>query len=265
MNDVCKLILSFTFYSFLGWVCETVYCSVNARKFINRGFLNGPFCPVYGIGALLVVKILSPFERNIAALFILGMFLTSLLEYITAYLLEKLFHTKWWDYSTYKFNIHGRVCLKNSLMFGALSVIMLTFINPMAQAIINKMTPLLVWLIAVILLVYFIVDTAVTVHTILQINGKLAQMEELRNEFAEKSALIKARLYKSIEAKLDIALDAEIKDRLEWLSQRLNELGQTNKHLQRRLINAFPNMTSIRHNEALLRIKDNIRIRKKKQ
>ena len=126
-------LLLFLCYSFLGWACETVYCSIGKRKFVNRGFLNGPLCPVYGFGALAVLYFLRPVSDNIPLLFVSGMVLTSVIEYITGYLLEKLFATKWWDYSSRRFNIHGRVCLRNSLMFGALSVVAVRVIDPVIR------------------------------------------------------------------------------------------------------------------------------------
>ena len=115
--------LSFVAYSFLGWCCETTYCSIGAGHFINRGFLSGPVCPVYGFGAMAVILLLEPVKNSAALVFLLGMAVASVLEYITGWLLETLFHTKWWDYSTYRFNIHGRVCLRNSLMLDRKSVV----------------------------------------------------------------------------------------------------------------------------------------------
>ena len=134
-----QLFLAFLTYSFLGWVCETVYCSIGQRKFVNRGFLNGPLCPVYGFGAMAVLFFLRPVRENLLVLYLSGVLVTSVIEYITGFLLEKLFATKWWDYSTYRFNIHGRVCLRNSLMFGVLSVIAARVIDPVVQGMIASL------------------------------------------------------------------------------------------------------------------------------
>ena len=92
---IAELILKFTIYSFLGWLCETVYCSVGQRRFVYRGFLNGPVCPIYGFGALLVLFFLMDVKDNLLALFTAGMVVTSTLEYLTSFLMEKLFHAKW--------------------------------------------------------------------------------------------------------------------------------------------------------------------------
>lgn len=124
-------------YSFFGFIIETIYTSVPARKFQDRGFLSSPIIPIYGFGAMSVILILAPYTKNIILLFVLSFFLTSVLEYITSYVMEKLFHMRWWDYSERKFNIKGRVCLRNSLMFGGLSVILIELIHPYIISIMN--------------------------------------------------------------------------------------------------------------------------------
>ena len=123
---ILELFLHFVFYSFLGWVAETIYCSLLQGKFVYRGFLSGPVCPIYGFGAIFVITLLQPFKENILMLFLMGVVITSTLEYITSYLLEVIFHMKWWDYSKRKFNINGRVCAWNSSLFGILSVFAVT-------------------------------------------------------------------------------------------------------------------------------------------
>ena len=96
-------ILYFFIYSMLGWVCECLYCGIGAKRFVNRGFLEGPYCPIYGWGALFVLYALRPFRDHIVLLFLAGMVGTSVLEYVTSYVMEKLFHSKWWDYSQRRF------------------------------------------------------------------------------------------------------------------------------------------------------------------
>jgi len=103
--DFYSVVLLFFVYSFIGYVCEILYVSSIQRRFVDRGFLHGPICPVYGFGALLVIFLLKPVSHSIPILFISAVILTSVLEYFTGFLLETLFNTKWWDYSQYKFNI----------------------------------------------------------------------------------------------------------------------------------------------------------------
>ena len=136
--DFRILFLLFLIYSAVGWLCESVYCSVPARKFINRGFLNGPLCPIYGVGALLADALLTPVAWSLPLLFLGGAIVTSVLEYFTGWLLETLFHAKWWDYSNKKWNLHGRVCLRNSILFGLMCVILLRVLHPLLLGLVLR-------------------------------------------------------------------------------------------------------------------------------
>ena len=132
-------------YSFLGWIYESAICSIDESRLVNRGFLNGPICPVYGFGALASILVLDQRTDNVIILFFAGMILTCTVEYITAVLLEKLFHAKWWDYSHHRINFQGRVCLLGALVFGFLSVLLIKYIHPFVGGLINQLpTPALV-------------------------------------------------------------------------------------------------------------------------
>ena len=104
-----QVILLFFIYSFIGWLWETVYCSLKAKKFVYRGFLVGPYCPIYGFGVLSVLYFVEPFENNLLVLYVGSAVLVTILEYVTSYGLEKLFHASWWDYHDVPFNLNGRV------------------------------------------------------------------------------------------------------------------------------------------------------------
>lgn len=256
MTQASNLFLTFCLYSFLGWVCESIYCSIGERKLINRGFLNGPVCPVYGFGAVIVVKLLTPFENNLVLLFLTGMAATSVLEYITGFLLETLFHTKWWDYSGRKCNIHGRVCLRNSLLFGGLSVIAMKLVNPVVAGLVGRLHGWALFTVAGGLLALLASDIAVSVRTILQLNGKLEQLQKLAAEIKEAEAEKKQALERALEARaaerqerrlatLEAAADT-LGSALERLQDQLAERraasAARNKFLQERLLRAFPHM-----------------------
>ncbi|WP_346961821.1 putative ABC transporter permease [Clostridium sp.] len=118
MVDIFSVLFMYwIIYSLLGWVVETIYCSVIDGYFVGRGFLNGPLCPIYGFGELFLLLLLNQYSDNIAIVLILSMIYTTIIEYITSFIMEKLFKMRWWDYSEHKFNIGGRVCLKNSFLF----------------------------------------------------------------------------------------------------------------------------------------------------
>ena len=114
LNVVLLLII----YSFLGWIVECTYCVLGTGVWINRGFLYGPFIPIYGFGAVLVLGAINYLPNNIFIIFLGSIIITSILEYLTSYLMELFFHTRWWDYSELPFNLNGRICLLNSLLFG---------------------------------------------------------------------------------------------------------------------------------------------------
>ena len=116
MDNIVKYILLFFFYSAGGWLLESIYCSIGEKKIINRGFLTGPLCPIYGTAAIvMVVLIYNPFRDNALVVFLLGIVLCYIVEYITSYIMEKLFAARWWDYTYELLNINGRICLKHSL------------------------------------------------------------------------------------------------------------------------------------------------------
>ncbi|WP_050698942.1 putative ABC transporter permease [Anaeromassilibacillus senegalensis] len=260
MQNLSELFLLFTIYSFIGWMCESIYCSVIAEKLINRGFLNGPFCPIYGVGALLVIKLLAPFAGNPAVLYLASVVVTSILEYVTGFLLEKLFHTKWWDYSHRRFNLQGRVCLGNALLFGVMGVIVTHRVHPSILHLLAQIPA--DWLLAltIALGIYFLCDTAITVRTILQLNGRLAELQRVLDEIREKGGTVldeKRRTVLETKARLEEGTKA----RLEALRSRQKALEQESRLLHRRLINAFPTMKSIRHSESLAHMQQALRER----
>ena len=120
-TDLYHILNWFFIYSFLGWVWETFYVSTKHGEFVNRGFVSGPFCTIYGFGAISVYLILKPIENHVLLLFLGGIVVATVLEYITAVLMESIFHTSWWDYSDQKFNFQGRICLGVSLGWGVLT------------------------------------------------------------------------------------------------------------------------------------------------
>ncbi len=125
-----KYFLLFMTYSVLGWCIEVVGKFITKGEFINRGFLIGPYCPIYGSGALLLTFLLNRYVNDKLVLFVMSIVVCSILEYVTSYVMEKIFHIRWWDYSNYKFNINGRICLETMIPFGILGVIGLCYINP---------------------------------------------------------------------------------------------------------------------------------------
>lgn len=237
-------VLFFFCYSVLGWMCETVYCSVGAKKFVNRGFLNGPICPVYGFGALLVISVLRPLHGNPLLIFVVGAVVTSALEYVTGWLLETIFHMKLWDYSKRKLNLHGRVCLRNSVMFGLLCVVLDLWIHPFFARYIEALPTLWLGLLGGFLCGVLFSDCLVTVYTFLRVNGHIQKMQDAAESF--HSAIKTMREEQRAQAATAIA---ELRTQLERM--------QTDTHiLERRVLRAFPQMRSKRYPEAMEKLKD---------
>lgn len=227
----------FLFYSFLGWVCETVFCSLAARKFINRGFLSGPFCPIYGFGALLVILLFSGLQNHVLLLFVCSMVGASALEYLTSFLLEKLFRLRLWDYSNRKWNLHGRVCLRNSLLFGVMAVLMVTVIHPYVSRWMAALPETVLWVGFLFLAAYFLLDTGVTVYALLTIRRQTGQSPtELEGLAALRNQVLS---------------QAQEKRR-----QRRQKRLQA---LYRRLEKAFPRMKPLGDPEALRRLLEEAR------
>ena len=125
VNTIYELAWIFFIYSFIGWCGEGIVAAVNRHKFVNRGFIAGPLCPIYGTGAVAVAVFLPELKENLIFLFIGGMIVTSFVEYITGRLMEKILHKKWWDYSDQKFHLDGYICLRVSALWGVCSVLMI--------------------------------------------------------------------------------------------------------------------------------------------
>ena len=132
------IFLLFIFYSFLGWLMEVTCKLIQYKRFINRGFLMGPICPIYGHGAIIMLILLKDFASNPFILFVMSMLVCTTLEYLTSYFMEKLFSARWWDYSNKKFNINGRICLETLIPFGILGVIIMYVTNPWLLNIYEK-------------------------------------------------------------------------------------------------------------------------------
>lgn len=180
------LFLWFLLYAFIGWVYESVLVSVSERRWVNRGFLNGPLCPIYGCGAVLAIVLLHDFTNPIE-IFLISSFGASILEYITSWGMEKLFHARWWDYSHYRFNIQGRICLLGAIVFGFGGVLIIDVVQPQVERL-TAMIPLLaVHVICAVAAIVVIIDTIVTVVGIVGLSERLAKFSEAVQERAEKA------------------------------------------------------------------------------
>ena len=163
LHTVDIYLLLFSSYAILGWCMEVLVVLIVEKKFVNRGFLIGPYCPIYGWGAVLITILLNRYVDDPIALFIFGMVICSLLEYITSWAMEKIFNARWWDYSTKKFNINGRVCLETTIPFGLLGLLIVCVLNPFFVGIYKSFSNMTLLIICVVFSIIFIIDNIFSV------------------------------------------------------------------------------------------------------
>lgn len=255
----------FVIYSFVGWVVEVIYQALKKGKIINRGFLNGPVCPIYGFGMVAVllffdyIDIGSLQEASGVFLFAIGVLFSTAIELFGGWTLDKLFHTKWWDYSKEKYNLHGYICLKFSIIWGIGVVFIMHVIHPLVQKFSVNLVPSKIgwWILAILYIIYFI-DLVVTVTEIIGLNKQIKQLEETKASLRVVSDAISTRVGESAirtsqrieESQIQSELAREkVKDDLlmkkeyyEKTIQATRENIATRKKAVVRLMQAFPEL-----------------------
>lgn len=181
-----NMLFYYAIYSFLGWCVESIYKTILEKKFINSGFLYGPFCPIYGFGAVIMILLLDKLPKNIFLIFIASVILLTIWEYIVGVLLERIFKTKYWDYSNLKFNINGRVCLKNSIYWGILGIILIFIIHPLISYMVNTIPVTTLFHANIIIYIILLTDVIITVNRLLFIDEKIKQLYEIGDKIKEK-------------------------------------------------------------------------------
>ena len=254
-----EIILGFFIYGFLGWCTEVAFAAVVDRKFVNRGFLNGPICPIYGIGIISVAFILHDYQNDIVKLYCLSAIVVTLLEWMTGIVLEKLFHHRWWDYSHLPLNIQGYICLPFSLAWGVACVVVIHYIHPFTLKLIHFIPEFLAVGMIAALAVVFTADVYVTVHEIFKLNMKLKKMQEIADDMENISEYLGENLSKNVINTMERR--EERKKRLEEsLQEHFSAISYSNK----RLLQAFPRMQSLKYKEQLQTVRDYLEEKKQK-
>lgn len=177
-----KIFINFLVYSFMGYIMEIIICSIKYKKLVNRGFLFGPICPIYGVGALLICWGLGRYESNPVLVFVLGMIITSTVEYYTSYIFEKIFHNKWWDYSDRPDNINGRICLGNCLGFGVGSILIIFVFQPTILYFMSFIPDKFILIFATIAFVLLIADLISSSIIAYNLRTRIIVAEELKRD-----------------------------------------------------------------------------------
>lgn len=252
--NIFSLLIYFFIYSFLGWITEVLYAYWARGFFVNRGFLYGPLCPIYGSGIILVVLLLGRFSSNTIILFILATILTSLLEYITGFILENFFHTKWWDYSNNHYNLSGRICLCFSIIWGLASIAIIKIIHPLISYTVNLIPTNVINTFSLLLFIYFIIDLTFTIISLVQFNNVISQLTNIKEEIFSIVTNLKSSTLQ-IASNANYSLD----DRIKHLKEKYDSIISSIKSNHIRLIRSFPHITSQKHNIILLDLKKKLR------
>ena len=230
-NKFCFYFMLFIIYSFIGWSIEVVGKLIEKHKFINRGFLVGPICPIYGWGCIAIILLLSKYKSSPIVLFLMAIIICSILEYFTSYFMEKLFHVRWWDYTRRKYNINGRICAETMIPFGLLGCLVVYIVNPIFMGLLNKIPVNTLNILAIIIFTIYVIDNIVSLSVMFGFKGTLKTVE---------------------------------KDGTEEIIKKVREVLLKRNFLYKRLVNAFPNITSKKERLELLESKISTEIEKLK-
>lgn len=188
MITIEKVFIYFIIYSFMGWLMEVCVSLYEKKRFVNRGFLIGPVCPIYGYGVLLIVLVIGK-TSDISTIFLKSIFICSILEYYTSYFMEKLFNARWWDYSNYKYNINGRICLETMIPFGILGTIITKFVHPFIVKCVSLINNKLLLIIAIILFVIFLFDNIISFNVLNKIKLQIKSVKSDNTELIRKKVM----------------------------------------------------------------------------
>lgn len=242
-----QLLFFFIIYAFLGWCLEVAYQAVEHGIFINRGFLNGPYCPIYGFGMITVMLVLYPLQENFVALYIGSVFLTTLLEFVTGFFLEKIFSQHWWDYSSEKFNIKGYICLKFSLLWGVACLVAVRIIHPATERFVNCIPEKIGIIILILCYIGFLSDAAITIAAIMKIKKRLKLTEDISKEMRKISDITGEHIFetvKNIQEKNEELhnLHEQQREKFEELKAKYQEIIESQSGISKRIEKAFPQL-----------------------
>lgn len=209
--DVYHVVHCLLIYSVLGWIVESIYMSFCNRKLTNRGFIHGPMCPIYGVGAMSVYFILRPMEGNLVALYFGGAFLATFLEYLTAVVMQKVFGCIWWDYNDKPFNYKGILCLESTIAWGFYTLFLFLFLHKWVNSFMSLYSRTTGIYISVLLIVYYVIDFTISLIGAIDLNVKLKKLSGIVDEMQEKLKGIHMMLERGqIVEKLESHISADV-------------------------------------------------------
>lgn len=254
--------LLFIIFSFIGWCSEVLYVGVFfEHKFVNRGFLHGPICPIYGFGGCAILLLPAQILSTWVPLFFFSMVLCSIVEYFISWLLEKLFHTLWWDYSHYKFNINGRVCLLNSLLFGLMGILSVHFVIPPILKFLNILSEQMILISSDVFGIILLIDILITVRRLVDFNATMERIkaigETLKDHYGHEEWFKSESLIEMVNSVKEKALTEKEKINDKILA-RVERLQSHYKNAES-FINRFPTMKSQHYKDEITIIRQHIK------
>lgn len=264
---ITQWLLFFFVYCFFGWIFESTYVSVKKRKFVNRGFMHGPFLPLYGSGAILILFVTIPVREHYVLMYFMGALAATVLEYFTGVAMEKIFKVRYWDYSNNKFQFQGHICLGSTVAWGFLSIFLVKVIHSPIEKLIMKISAYryLEEVLVFGITIYFVADMTIAFKEAMELRDLLLYVEKAKEEME--------RLKKRVDVVLAVA-DDEISQRKElvkekkqlytealeeYLAEYKNRLSGRNGRMVKRFINAHPTMNSERFKDAVAELKERVR------
>lgn len=201
LNNLCYVFLMFLIYSFLGYIVEVINCSIIEKRLVlNRGFCLGPYLPIYGICCLFMGGFIVKYHNDFFTVFVMSAVVCTIIEYLTSYILEKIFKARWWDYSNRKFNLEGRVCLINSFYFGLGGVVFTYILNPIVLHFLDSLSPLVLKILGISLFIIFLADLVITVKTMVEVKISTLKFKN-KDITTEIRKLIRTELTKKRQVK----------------------------------------------------------------
>ncbi len=257
--------LIFIMFSFVGWISEVLYVGIfHEHKFVNRGFLYGPICPVYGFGGVVILLLPPSLYHTWVPLFFASMILCTAVEYLVSWIMEKMFHARWWDYSHYKFNLNGRICLLNSVLFGFMGLGVIHFVYPYMLAFLNWLGDFVTKTSADIIGIGLGIDMVATIRKLVDFSATMEKIktfgDSLRDHYGneiwfrgENFAEMLASVKEQAESNKD-KISQSLLEKIERFQTARNKAAES-------FMAHFPTMKSIQYKDELEHLKSKLKAR----
>ncbi len=252
----------FIFWAFIGWCIEVCYMTLETGEYQNRGFLNMPICPIYGFGVIMVTVFFRPLSHTFIPLFLATSLLCTSFELLVGLGMEKLFGTRWWDYSHEKFNFKGYICLKVSILWGLGCVLVIRVVEPAVEKIVDLIPVRLGLGLIVVWSVLIVIDLISSICAVNKLNNRLKQIDEISGLMLHGAVKIGGKLSKEtleVKEKYDKLVDAA-DEKTKSIKQRYEKLVDLKDRSVERLLKAFPNMRSISYPDSLETLKRRLKL-----